>query len=360
MKLYNMSFVKTLANIQKQYEEYQTKLNDIQTNYMDKIAAAQSKLEEIQNNANKSAQEIERQTLKITKYIEELQESLRKKLNFYKGELDFWLSENTKKIERGIKDSALEALGHQIVNESDIPEGAIIIEAPEITTSLSKSSGDLEENTQLESYSTSSSNDTKNEEDNNKETLDTSDEPTVDCKDVEPNQHARYIKIQIPTPVTQAPMYQYTPCDTIVGTTRGNDLPKRRRTTEIIIHCAATPEGKEFSVEDITKWHIQDRGFSTIGYHYVIHLDGSIEKGREESKVGAHCEGHNSRAVGISYIGGVKKNGKTPKDTRTPAQKRAIRQLVATLRKKYPNATVHGHYEFSDKACPSFNVKTDL
>ena len=357
-----MSFVKTLANIQKQYEEYQTKLNDIQANYTDKIAAAQSKLEEIQNNANKSAQEIERQTLKITKYIEELQESLRKKLNFYKEELNFWLSENTKKIERGIKDSVVEALGHQIVNESDIPEGAIIIESPKITdTSLSEISGGLGENTQqLESYTTSGSNDTKNKEENNKETLDTSDEPTVDCKDVEPKQEGRYIKIQIPAPVTQTPMYQYTPCDTIIGTTRGNNLPKRRRTTEIIIHCAATPEGKEFSVDEITKWHIEERNFSTIGYHYVIHLDGSIEKGREESKVGAHCEGHNSRAVGISYIGGVKKNGKTPKDTRTPAQKRAIRQLVAALRKKYPNATVHGHYEFSDKACPSFNVKTDL
>lgn len=131
-----------------------------------------------------------------------------------------------------------------------------------------------------------------------------------------------------------------------------------REIKKIIIHCSATPEGKNFTVEDIRRWH-KDRGFNDIGYHYVIYLDGSIHKGRDESVVGAHCVGQNTNSIGICYIGGVDKNN-NPKDTRTDAQKKALRELVAQMKEKYPNATVHGHNEFANKACPSFNVQTDL
>lgn len=126
---------------------------------------------------------------------------------------------------------------------------------------------------------------------------------------------------------------------------------------EIILHCAATPEGKSFTANDIDKMHKQ-RGFKKIGYHYVIDLDGTVEKGREDWENGAHCIGHNSKALGICYIGGVAKDGKTPKDTRTDKQKAALFELVNDLMKKYKLTLndVHGHYEFANKACPSFKM----
>lgn len=133
-----------------------------------------------------------------------------------------------------------------------------------------------------------------------------------------------------------------------------------RKINEIIIHCSATPEGRNVTTTDIEAWHKQ-RGFSEIGYHYVIYLDGSVHIGREESKVGAHCLGHNANSIGVCYIGGVAKDGKTAKDTRTEAQKVALRNLVANLKRKYPSASIHGHNEFAAKACPSFDVqKSDL
>lgn len=76
-----------------------------------------------------------------------------------------------------------------------------------------------------------------------------------------------------------------------------------RKITEIIIHCAATPEGKDFTVQDIDRWHRQ-RGFKSIGYHFVIYRDGSIHKGRPLDQIGAHCTGHNANSIGICYIGG--------------------------------------------------------
>ena len=92
-----------------------------------------------------------------------------------------------------------------------------------------------------------------------------------------------------------------------------------RKISEIIVHCAATPEGKAFTVADIDAWH-RKRGFRCIGYHFVIYLDGSVHEGRAIEEVGAHCLGHNANSIGICYIGGCATNGKTPKDTRTEAQ----------------------------------------
>ena len=133
-----------------------------------------------------------------------------------------------------------------------------------------------------------------------------------------------------------------------------------RKITDIIIHCSATPEGKPFTAADIDRWHRQ-RGFDGIGYHYVVCLDGSVHKGRPVEKPGAHCKGHNAESIGICYIGGCAPDGKTPKDTRTEAQRAALRKLVHQLQQAYPGTTVHGHCEYNDgKACPSFNVKTDL
>lgn len=130
-----------------------------------------------------------------------------------------------------------------------------------------------------------------------------------------------------------------------------------RKITKVIIHCTATPEGRYVTVDDVDIWH-RARGFNKIGYHYLIGLDGAICNGRAESEVGAHCLGQNENSIGVCYVGGVAKDGKTPKDTRTDAQKDAIAKLVKTLKIKYPEATIHGHCEFAAKACPSFDVKT--
>lgn len=130
-----------------------------------------------------------------------------------------------------------------------------------------------------------------------------------------------------------------------------------REINEIIIHCTATPEGREVSVDEITKWH-KARGFKDIGYHYVIHLDGRVENGRNIEAVGAHCEGHNANSIGVVYVGGLAKDGKTPKDTRTAAQKKALKWLVGGLAEHF-GAEVHGHNEYSEKACPCFDVGSE-
>ncbi len=127
---------------------------------------------------------------------------------------------------------------------------------------------------------------------------------------------------------------------------------------EIIIHCSATPEGKDYTVEQIKQWHKQ-RGFSDIGYHYVIYRDGSIHSGRPIERIGAHCLKHNAHSIGVCYIGGVAKDGKTPKDTRTDAQKESLIKLIKELKAKYPKATVHGHREYANKACPCFDAKNE-
>jgi len=127
-----------------------------------------------------------------------------------------------------------------------------------------------------------------------------------------------------------------------------------RKIDEIIVHCTATPEGRAVTVADVTRWH-KARGFRTIGYHYLIYLDGSVHPGRPLAEAGAHCTGHNARSVGVCYVGGCDKNMR-PKDTRTPAQRTALRKLVAELKHRFPDASIHGHREFAAKACPSFDI----
>lgn len=129
-----------------------------------------------------------------------------------------------------------------------------------------------------------------------------------------------------------------------------------RSINEIILHCTATPEGRNDSVECIRSWHRQ-QGFNDIGYHYVITLDGKIHGGRPEEVVGAHCKNHNAHSIGVCYVGGMSKDMTKAKDTRTPAQTGALISLCRMLLKKYPKATIHGHNEFASKACPSFDVK---
>lgn len=131
----------------------------------------------------------------------------------------------------------------------------------------------------------------------------------------------------------------------------------RRTTDEIILHCTATQCGRDYTVEDIDRWH-KERGFNCIGYHFVIYRDGTVHRGRPMGAVGAHCQGHNSRSISVCYVGGCDKSGQ-PKDTRTDAQKTALVETVKWLLSYYglSISDVHGHREFAAKACPSFDVK---
>ena len=133
-----------------------------------------------------------------------------------------------------------------------------------------------------------------------------------------------------------------------------------RKISKIIVHCSATAEGKDFTVQDIDRWHRQ-RGFDCIGYHYVIYRDGTVHEGRDVNRVGAHCSGYNKESIGVCYIGGLATDGKTPKDTRTEEQKRALRILLEDLHKRYPKALIVGHCDLDPKkpCCPGFDVMKD-
>ena len=128
-----------------------------------------------------------------------------------------------------------------------------------------------------------------------------------------------------------------------------------RSINEIIIHCSATREEQQVSVDTIRDWHLA-KGWNDIGYHFYIDLDGTINKGRDIDKMGAHCKGHNRNSIGICYCGGVEADGKTPKDTRTQEQKDSLLNVLKTLKAMYPEAVIYSHSEFAAKACPSFDA----
>ena len=139
----------------------------------------------------------------------------------------------------------------------------------------------------------------------------------------------------------------------------------------IVIHCTATEAGVDHDVKFIRGLH-KARGFRDIGYHFLIHLNGEIERGRPWDQVGAHAKGYNSDSIGISYVGGIK-DGK-PHDTRTVGQIHSLRAAVSMLKAQYPLIKVVGHRDLSVdlngdgvisknewmKACPCFSVKDDL
>ena len=130
-----------------------------------------------------------------------------------------------------------------------------------------------------------------------------------------------------------------------------------RNITEIIIHCSATTEGKHFTAGDIDRWHRQ-RGFTSIGYHYVILLNGEIQQGRDLQQIGAHCKGHNRQSIGICYIGGLDNKG-IAKDTRTPKQKDSLYRLLQSLKRQFPDALIVGHNNFTNKDCPCFDAEKE-
>ena len=125
----------------------------------------------------------------------------------------------------------------------------------------------------------------------------------------------------------------------------------------IIVHCAATNADMDIGVEEIRKWHM-NQGWADVGYHYVIRRNGVIEKGRPETRPGAHVRGINHVSLGICLVGGAEKDNKTAYDNFTRKQKNSLRDLVEELELRYPDAPVIGHRDVPDvnKACPSFEV----
>lgn len=136
----------------------------------------------------------------------------------------------------------------------------------------------------------------------------------------------------------------------------------------LVLHCSATPEGREVTAADIRAWHLlpppQGRGWHQVGYTDLIHLDGTIERLVENNgddvvdtwEITNGAVGHNQHSVHICYVGGAMDANGTPKDTRTPAQVSAMTTYIRDFVKRHPNVKVVGHNQLADKACPSFDV----
>lgn len=131
-----------------------------------------------------------------------------------------------------------------------------------------------------------------------------------------------------------------------------------RTITLIIVHCSANRAGSALRMADIDSYH-RSLGWIGCGYHYVIPTDGTIEPGRPEEMVGAHCKNHNRHSIGVCYIGGLSKDGK-PADTRTDVQRIALRNLLELLHRRYPDALIVGHRDLDpQKVCPCFDVANE-
>lgn len=141
----------------------------------------------------------------------------------------------------------------------------------------------------------------------------------------------------------------------------------------LVLHCTATPEGREVSSDDIRVWHTNPvskggRGWSQVGYTDLIHLNGEVERlvdNNEDANVDPWeitngAKGYNSISRHVVYVGGVVADGKTTKDTRTKAQKAAMETYVKEFHKRHPNVRIIGHREVAAKDCPSFDVQVWL
>ena len=134
--------------------------------------------------------------------------------------------------------------------------------------------------------------------------------------------------------------------------------------TDIILHCADTrPEwmsGRPIAekVAEIRRWHVEQRGWRDIGYHWVIDRDGTVAPGRRETEIGAHVEGHNRGTIGICLLGGYGASASDPFEKNfTAAQAAAAKQLIAAIKGRTAIHKVSGHNEYAAKACPGFEVR---
>ena len=135
----------------------------------------------------------------------------------------------------------------------------------------------------------------------------------------------------------------------------GSFYQNYREVKLLVVHCSATRCNKNFSVEALRRCHLA-RGFASIGYHFYITRDGEVHICRPVHQIGAHATGWNDKSIGICYEGGLDGKG-LPRDTRTPAQKAALTQLLQELGRHFPAALTVGHRDLNpQKACPSFDA----
>lgn len=128
----------------------------------------------------------------------------------------------------------------------------------------------------------------------------------------------------------------------------------------LTIHCAATPEGRDVKAATISQW--DEAKFGQTSYHHVVELDGTAVHTLQDNQRGAHTGGANTGNIGICYVGGMDRQNKAPKDTRTVHQRVTLRRLVAEYRERFPGIVVRGHRDWPGvkKACPSFSVAKEL
>ena len=126
-----------------------------------------------------------------------------------------------------------------------------------------------------------------------------------------------------------------------------------RNINKIIVHCADTKTNQSFDITDVDNWH-KKRGFSMVGYHYYIKLDGTIQEGRNLEQVGAHCKGQNSDSIGICFEGGLNADGSKWDGPLSP-QLDAWNSLYQYLCFMFGNLPIKAHYEYSEKSCPNFD-----
>lgn len=127
-----------------------------------------------------------------------------------------------------------------------------------------------------------------------------------------------------------------------------------RTINEIILHCSNTPCTEDWNAERIRTIHKHERHFDDIGYHYVIEYDGYLYFGRDIRLIGAHCKGHNQNSIGICLIGGYNGNPDCFNGCQFVTLVDLLRVLIRVYRLDIDD--IHGHNEFSSKACPSFDV----
>lgn len=131
----------------------------------------------------------------------------------------------------------------------------------------------------------------------------------------------------------------------------------KRKINEIIVHCTDTEAFVPVSKKDLYQWHVVERNYKDIGYHYFIDIKGNIIVCRSIDKVGAHCKGHNKHSIGICYAGG-RLNGNYY-DTRTILQKDSLHQLIQGLCNTFPITKISGHRDYSRKSCPCFDASKE-
>lgn len=159
-----------------------------------------------------------------------------------------------------------------------------------------------------------------------------------------------------------------------------------RRLQYLVIHCTATPAGREVYADDIRRWHLSPppagRGWKQVGYTDIIHLDGHVERlvaNNEDAWVDTWeitngAKGYNAVSRHVVYVGGLASDAKTSCDTRTPEQREAMEAYVLDFHKRFPRVRIVGHRDLSPdrngdgkvtpdeylKDCPCFDVASWL